>query len=138
MNFKLGAIMKTQAATQIAGQSGHGRVWGGAGKGLRKALALIERHHKRKEWVRSSGGRLSGAAVHPTKLTIRTGTLSKSYTRQIAEKMLRGSYGSDLVYAPVHEYGGRHVKARPGLKRTVNATADKVEKIMADAIAKEF
>jgi len=56
------------------------------------------------------------------------------------EESLRASYGSNLEYAPTHEYGyvPRNIKARPTLDRTVNATAAKIEKIMADAIAKEF
>jgi phage gpG-like protein len=124
---------------------GRKRVNAGARKGLLKALATLQAHHKQKEFIRSVGGGLNltgkdAVPPHPEKLTSRTGTLSKSYTTELVEASLRASYGSNLEYAPTHEYGyaPRNIKARPTLDRTVNATAAKIEKIMADAIAEEF
>jgi phage gpG-like protein len=129
--------------SKFGGWDGRKRVNEGARKGLLKALATVQKHHKEKEFIRRAAGRLTGKDAvppDPDRLTSRTGTLSKSYTTELVESSLRASYGSGLVYAPVHEYGSssQGIKARPTLERTVDATAAKVEKIMADAIAKEF
>lgn len=124
---------------------GRTQVKSGSRKGLLKALATVQKHHKEKEIIRNvgRGANLTGKDAvppHPEKLTSRTGTLSKSYTIELVEASLRASYGSNLEYAPVHEYGSsaRNIRPRPTLERTVDATAAKIEKIMADAIAKEF
>lgn len=102
--------------------------------GIRKSLALMERHHKRKEWVAKSGGRLATQDADPVRLTVRTGSLKRSYGSRLDKMKMIGSYGSDLVYAPIHEYGNpsRGVRARPGLDRTINATKSRIEKLCAD------
>jgi hypothetical protein len=140
MSFNVNMALKTASAGGIAGKAGHDRVAGGTRKGLMKALALVERHHKTKEWRSGVAGRLRDVAPHPDLLTVRTGMLKRSYTRELAENLLRASYGSDLVYAPVHEHGSpiQNIRQRPTLERTAKATAAAVEKILADNIAREF
>ena len=138
----LSFLIKDQDIRQISGAKGHRRMRKGAAAGLRKCLAMIERHHKRKEMIRG-GARLSSGdkqAAHPDKLTVRTGMLSRSYTRRIVEAELKGYYGSDLVYAPVHEFGSKkkNIPPRPGLQKTLDALGKDIEKIMADQIEKKI
>lgn len=131
----LTAIIKDQMVRSIVGERGHKRLRKGAVEGLRRALADIERHHKRAEMIRGGGG-----PPHPDKLTLRTGVLSRSYTRRIVEAELKGYYGSDLVRALVHEFGSaaRNIPPRPGLQRTLDAKADEIEKFLADKIEGEL
>lgn len=112
----------------------------GASNGLLKAIALVERHHKTKEWRSSVAGNLRDVEPHPTLLTVRTGMLKRSYTRELAKHLMRASYGSGLVYAPVHEYGSpKHgIRQRPTLERTAQATAAEVERILADSVKREI
>lgn len=113
----------------------------GGNRGLLKAIALVERHHKRVETIRGTGDK-GRYPVHPTMLTMRHGGsgLSGSYTRAVDKARMLATYGSDKVYAPVHEYGSAklNIPARPGLERTAKATAAEVERIIADEIAKGF
>lgn len=133
MGFDLSAQFDTSGVAGIVGARGQQAVSRGFNDAMRKALAVIEKHHKRKEWVR--GG---GRPPHPEKLTVRTGSLSRSYTRRILEREMAGTYGSDLKYAPVHEYGSStlNIPARPGLKRTLDAKTKEIEKILADGAVK--
>jgi len=144
--MKIEAILRDTLVGQIAGKSGHDKVLTGTQKALRRAIVLVERHHKRKEWVRGSeglrdaGGRLDELDTHPSKLTVRTGHLLKSYTRRIVDRELAAYYGSDVVYSRVHEFGmpSRGLPARPGLQNTLDATARQIERIMGDDIQKEI
>lgn len=138
----LSAVIKDETVRRISGPAGAKKVREGFMDGMRQALALIERHHKRHEMVRL-GGRLSSgdqAPPHYDKLTVRTGALSRSYTRRLLKNEMAGAYGSDLVYAPVHEFGSTKlgIHPRPGLARTIDAKADEVEKILADHSVKEL
>jgi hypothetical protein len=117
----------------ILGGGGQKLVERGFMKNMKKALAVVERHHKRQEWIRGGDG-----PPHPEKLTVRTGGLSRSYTRRILIDEMAGAYGSDLIYAPVHEYGNSRVQARPGLKRTIDAKVKELEKILADGAVGEL
>ena len=139
--MELLAQIKGEAVYRIAGPKGFKAINKGAIAGLWKCLGTVERHHKRKEMIRKSGGRLMGKNAqppHPVKLTIRTGSLSKSYTGRVVERTLKGYYGSDLTYAPVHEFGSprQNIPARPGLQRTLKATTKIIDKIMLDALDK--
>jgi phage gpG-like protein len=129
MSFDLDAMFIDRGVGAIAGPGGRKAVRRGFMDAMRKALAITEKHHKRKEWIRGGDG-----PPHPRKLTLRTGSLSRSYTRRLLHRELAGAYGSDLVYAPVHEFGSPtlNIPARPGLKRTIDAKIDKIEKILAD------
>ena len=130
----------------VAGTAGHNRVKRGSKKAIRRCVAVVEAYHKRNEWVgggrayKAMGGRLKDAPTHPTKLTVRDNILRKSYTRRIIDHLLYAAYGSDLVYAGVHEYGypPGNIPARPGIANTAKATADQLIKIMADDIKGEF
>lgn len=104
-------------------------------RGLLKAGALVEKHHKTKEMI---GGRLGGKPPHPTKLTHRTRALSRSYTRKLILGGRALRYGSDLEYAAVHEYGNlaMGIPVRPGVETTMLKTADDVARIMADEYSK--
>lgn len=137
--MRLNVLVQSTPVDEVAGPAGHRRLTKGARKGIRRALALVERHHKRKEWVRT-GKRLATQDTHPDKLTIRTGTLSRSYTSKIVERELAGYYGSDVEYSRVHEFGfpARNIPKRPGLQNTIDAQKAEIEKIMADEIAQEL
>lgn len=104
---------------------------------IKKSLAHIKRHHTRNEWLPGGGGKNS-KSPHPTKLRVRSGTLKKSYSIKIIAKALEGRYGSDLKYAPVHEFGSpmQNIKARPGVKRTMDATGNAIEQIFAKSLKK--
>jgi hypothetical protein len=128
----------TKGIDEISGVAGHRRARAGLLEGIKKSLADIERHHKRSEMIRKAGGRLSSGDIvppDPYRITVRTGTLSRSYTRRIDKQALIGSYGSDLVYAPVHEFGSpaKNIRSRPGLQRTIDKLQDQIEKTLADA-----
>lgn len=137
--MKLNVQVRSTPVDEIAGPAGHRKLTIGARRGIQRALALVERHHKKNEWIRS-GRRLATQDTHPDKLTVRTGTLSRSYTREIVERDLAGYYGSDVVYSRVHEFGfpARNIPKRPGLQNTVDATKAEIEKVMADSIAQEL
>lgn len=108
----LSVSVDDSSTREIAGAKGKKAVDVGAVSGLHKCIALVERHHKRREFIRGSkelkdaDGRLLTAATDPHRLTMRSGALSRSYTRRIVERELAAYYGSDLEYARVHEYGG--------------------------------
>mgnify|MGYP001766562426 CR=1 FL=1 len=85
-------------------------VRGGAAEGVRKALALVERHHKTQEMERGNG---AGAAI-PDKITRRTGALARSYSIRHQRDSLEGSYGSDLKRARLLERGGTIVPVKAG------------------------
>lgn len=117
---------------------------------IKQGLVLIERYHKRRWFIRGSmgfrakGGYLKDVSTDKYRLTSRTGTLSKSYTRVVDEKALIGVYGSDCGYSRIHEFGGMagpgrkvRIPARPGLQVTAAASANAIEQIFAKALAKE-
>ena len=104
---------------------------------IRKSLAMAERHHKRKEWVTGGTGK-NASPPHPTKLSVREGHLKRSYHSIIVAKELYGSYGSDLEYAPTHEFGdpSRNIPKRDGIQRTKNAVSKKFAGIFANELKK--
>ena len=87
-----------------------------------KGLALMSRHHKKKEMVRKKGKGIGGAT--PPKLNYRTGELARSYRIHHIKNRMQGSYGSDLPRSVKLEKGGeiRPKKAKflaipmPGVK----------------------
>lgn len=105
---------------------------------IKKGIAHIQRHHKRKEWVTGGLGK-HAKKPHPTKLSVRTSVLKKSYDIRIDKKRLEARYGTDVKYARVHEFGlpGRNIRERPGLQNTIDATGHAIEKILAGALKKE-
>ena len=155
--MEIKAFINDRQVKKIAGKRGEKTVTKGALAALDAALIKVERHHKRKEMRR--GG--TGPAV-PDLLTIRHGTLSKSYGSRKDKRKLIGYYGSDLKYAPVHEFGAViHAKkadmlhffipgvgfrkaqsvtipARPTVKRTLDKTAKDIEKIFSRDIGRKL
>ena len=105
---------------------------------IKKGIAHIQRHHKREEWVTGGMGK-HAKAPHPTKLSVRTAVLKRSYKIIIDKKKLEARYGTDVKYARVHEFGlpGRNIRKRPGLQNTITATGSAIEKILANALKKE-
>jgi len=97
-------MMGASGALELTGSRALKRRRAAMLRGVRKVAAEIQRHHKRKEMVRK-GGRLATASSHATKLTRRTGTLSRSYSIRLDEHNLAAMYGSDSIVAPVHEFG---------------------------------
>lgn len=83
-------------------------VRGGASDGIRRALALVERHHKTEEMERGTGAPVAD------KVTRRTGAHSRSFSIRYVNGEMFGTYGSDLKRARLLELGGtiRPVKAR--------------------------
>lgn len=141
----LSAIVQDSQVASITGQGGSDTVRRGFMSVMRKALAVAEKHHKRQEWITGTPnreGRLSGQDTHPEKLTLRSGTLLKSYRSQVLRREMAGAYGSHVEYSRIHEFGGRAgnalIPARPGLKRTIDAKAKEIEKILADGSVSEF
>jgi phage gpG-like protein len=108
---------------------------------LRKAGAVIQRHHKTKEFVsgRGKGTNLMTQPPHPTKLTHRTRTLSKSYTIIFPNEYTM-SYGSDVKYSAVHEFGclKKNIPVRATLYRTIYRTQEEIDEIMADHVEKSL
>lgn len=81
----------------------------GAMRGIRIAMALIERHHKEQEMVRGvekAEARYSSAIADPNRLSWRTGQLARSYRIAIDQANMIGYYGSDLRRARLLETGG--------------------------------
>lgn len=71
-------------------------------RAIPKALAILERHHKREEFRR-------GASAGPSvagRVSSRTGELSKSYRIYHERGSLVGYYGSELTRAAILERGG--------------------------------
>jgi len=97
-------LMNARGAKELTGPGAMKRRRAAMLQGVKKTAAEMERHHKRKEMVRR-GASLSGAGTHPTKLTARTNTLSRSYSVRIDKNALLAGYGSDARIAPVHEFG---------------------------------
>lgn len=153
--MKLDAIVRnTLVGTALPRPGQKSPVEESAKKALREAGALVLKHHKQKEWIggtrrlRKAGGRLKELDTHPDKLTVRRGgpgRLRGSYGLRFDWSKMEAYYGSDLVYSRIHEFGGMagrgrsvYIPPRPGLQRTIKATADKIEKIFADAVEKGF
>ena len=130
-------VVSNADEARLFAKYGPKKVREGMTNGIRKALALVQSHHKKNEWL-PGGGINNPIKPHPEKLRVRFGTLRKSYTTKLAERLMRGYYGSDLKYAATHEYGdaGRGIRARPGVAKTAKATAARIEKIMADELEK--
>jgi len=76
----------------------------GTAKAIGKGLALMQRHHVKREMVRKKGKGIGGAK--PPKLNMRTGELVRSYQIHHIKNRLQGSYGSDLPRAVKLEKGG--------------------------------
>jgi hypothetical protein len=144
--MRLTLSVRSADVAEIAGPAGTARVQAGALVALRKALSVVERHHKHKEWIRGSkalraaGGKLKVMDTDPDKLTVRSAILIRSYSGKLEPRELAAYYGSDVTYSRVHEFGlpSRGLRARPGLQRTVAATGDQIEKIMADSIKEKL
>ncbi len=91
-------------------------------RGYGVAALMIQKNAARKQIRRGGGGKRNAAAVHPSRLTSRTGTLRGSIRVDRRGLPHSISVGSDLNYAAVHEFGGRvSVKASrvPAHQRTV-------------------
>lgn len=140
VSFELSAVMKASAVRNIAGGKGSARAKAGTKAGLRKALAHIERAHKRGgKYLRPGGGGKNPRQPEWPFIMTRTGLLKKSYTRKIAMNGMRASYGSDLKYAGFLEEGTRRgIRARLHMQKLEKRESKAVEKIIADAVAKEF
>lgn len=116
-------IVNDKEAREVLGRAGQAKIHRGFTAGMRRALVAIERHHKRNETVRQAGEgmRLTSGATYtgiiqpavPDKVTSRTGTWSKSYTRRIVEQEMFGGYGSDLKLAEWLELGTRPHEIAP-------------------------
>ena len=117
----------------------------GAGKGIRRALSMVERHHKTEEMLRAS----KRVPPVPDFVTRRTGSLSRSLSIRFVDGELQGTYGSALPRARILEEGGdipkissrgkafiAHYEPRPGLKRTAEKKGDEAVNIIADEIKK--
>lgn len=89
-------------------------------RAIPKALAILERHHKREEFLRKSGT----VSSIPSAITSRTGELSRSYRIYHERGSLVGYYGSELTRAAILERGGE-IKAKTKLL-AVPARAAKV------------
>jgi len=130
-------------AADVMGKRGHDKARKAHINALRKGIAHMERHHKRKEWL-PGGGKKAFRNPHPTMLRVRTGRLWKSYGSLVLERALEARYGSDESYSRIHEFGGMagrnhasRIPARPGIKRTIDATANAIERIFDKALDKE-
>lgn len=136
----IAAEFRATAVKQIAGDAGVKRVRQGFGKGVRKCLSIIERHHKRYEFHRVSSG-----PPDPYKLTRRSQNLVNNYliypkSAAEIERQLWGAYGSDWPYAAVHEYGSvaRGIPARPGVQYTLDAKQNEIDKIIGVEIERSI
>ena len=140
VSFDISMGVNANPVRNIAGAKGGAKVQGGAKAGLRKALAHLERAHKRGgKYLRPGGGGKNPRQPEWPFIMTRTGLLKKSYTREIARSGMRASYGSDLSYAKYLEDGTRRgIRAREHMQKLERREGKAVEKIIADAIAKEF
>lgn len=149
--MKLDAILQGTRVKTL-GTDTHEQVTGSLKPSLREAGALFQKHHKRKEWIsgskslRKSGGRLQNLDTHPIKLTSRSGGsgLRGSYGLRFDFAKNEVYYGSDKAYARIHELGGKagrghstYIPARPGLQRTIKATAEEIARIFGRGIDKQ-
>ncbi|HUU96857.1 MAG TPA: hypothetical protein VM487_14050 [Phycisphaerae bacterium] len=141
----LKAIIRGTEVAAIAGERGHKKARIGFAAGMRKALVAVEHHHKNEEFITKAGGLGGGLtgkgaqAPDAYYLTSRHRTLLRSYKfPPVSLKDLTGRYGSDLIYAPVHEFGStkNNIHARPTLQRTIDAMAETVERLLAESTGK--
>lgn len=86
----------------------------------------------------SRGGKLYDTPVDPVRITSRTGRLRASiaaqgFRRGIDDSRLPReiSVGSDVVYAPVHEFGNTTTRARPFLAPALEAIIPEMDEILA-------
>jgi hypothetical protein len=96
-------------------------------RGLIKSALLVQKDSTLNQIIR--GGRfgkpLTSAAVNPKRITSRTGNLRASIAINRTElPRYAVTVGSNLVYAPVHEFGNRTTRARPYLQPALDATED--------------
>lgn len=166
MAFQFGMSANFDPAKSIAGKAGLAGVHKGTGQGLRKAIAMIERVHKRSSrFMLPGGGKKNPVPPLYPFIRTRTGTLKKSYTREVDYRAMTARYGSDLKYAQHIEEGTRPheirpakakalafmaggkkrfsglvlhpgIRARKHMPRLAKMTGPAVEKIMADEIVK--
>jgi len=121
-------------------------------QGLEKAAIKIV--------ARAQGTYLSGPKSR-TRLGVVTGTLRKSITYKMRKNPVMASVGTNLVYAPIHEYGGTirakgsgylrfkmgdkwvttksvKIPARPYLRPSIKDQRQQTEKYIADAVVQGY
>lgn len=136
MTFRVDMTAKMDQAQSVAGGGGNKNMRSGVGRGLRKAIALIEKTHKTELMRPGGGARFARQPEFPYILT-RTGTLKKSYTRDLDYRRLKASYGTPVKYGLFLEEGTRRgIRARHHMRRLDKRVGKKVERIMADAAVK--
>ncbi len=84
------------------------------------------------------GSKMFDSPVDPKRITSRSGRLRASiagqgFRRGIDDRKLPNeiSVGSDVVYAPVHEFGNRFTRARPFLGPALEAIVPQMDDILA-------
>jgi len=163
-SFEMSAVMKANAVRNIAGGKGNAKTKAGTKAGLSKAIAHLVREHKRSnKYLLPGGGAKAWRAAHNLIIRTRSGRLKKSYKPAFSKDGMIASYGSDLKYAQYLEEGTRAhgpvsakalrfkiggrwvyakwvkgIRARKHMEKLERREGKAIEKIIADAIAKEF
>ena len=132
------SINNSASAQQVLGKVGHEHARKATWAALRKAVVEVEQYHKRMEML-PGGGKKAFREPDPVRLRVRTGALKREYTRRLFQAELEAHYGSDLIYAPVHEFGspGQNLRPRPGVQRSSDAISPRIDKWIVEALAKE-
>jgi HK97 gp10 family phage protein len=87
---------------------------------------------------RGGKGKMTDAAVHATKLTSRSGRLRDSIRVNHSPLPWAIEVGTDVVYAAVHEFGGKHHPPRPYLGPGLEDAAKKFDDIFMREWKKEM
>jgi phage gpG-like protein len=87
---------------------------------------------------RGGKGKMMSSKPHPTKLTSRTSRLRDSIAVNRRALPWSVEVGTDVVYAAVHEYGGKHHPPRPYLGPALEDASKRFGDIFAREIAKEI
>lgn len=66
----------------------------------------------------------------PGTLGIRTGTLRRSVAVDQGRRPFRVDVGSNVAYAAIHEFGGRHIPARPYLGPAIKEAGPMLPKVL--------
>jgi len=94
--------------------------------GVRNAMLFVERESK------SSFGK-------PGNLKVKSGLLRSSiYSKvQEARDKIIGSVGSNVIYAPVHEFGNFKTPARPFIEPAFSNNIERINELIVSSIDKE-
>jgi hypothetical protein len=111
---------------------------------LTRKIAAEEKIIQGSRWRGPAGprggkGKLISAAPHPTKLTSRhggAGIVGSIRVNRISAFVR--DVGSDKLYAPVHEYGGRFHPPRPFLSPALDDASEKFSDIFVRELDKEL